>query len=217
MISQTDLAAMLCSRLCHDMLSPVGALANGLELLADEQDPQMRARCMELLEQSARISTDKLKFFRLAFGAAGGFGEAIPIDEARSVIEALVAENKRITINWAIPEPSLPKPAIKVLLNLAQIALDSLVRGGTLDIGAERREGAVEIVARARGDRIAFDETIGRALQGDLAPADITSRTAAAHMIAVLAEEMQGGLQYKLGDGALVLGAVLPEPEGMIG
>jgi histidine phosphotransferase ChpT len=217
MISQTDLAAMLCSRLCHDMLSPVGALANGLELLADEQDPEMRARCMELLEQSAKISTDKLKFFRLAFGAAGGFGEAIPIDEAQSVIEALAADNKRIEINWAIAEPSLPKPAVKVLLNLAQIALDALVRGGTLDIGAERRDGAVEIVARARGDRIAFDETIGRALQGDLAESEITSRTAAAHMIAVVAEEMAGGLQYKLGEGVLVLGAVLPEPDGMIG
>ncbi len=217
MISQTDLAAMLCSRLCHDMLSPVGALANGLELLADEQDPEMRARCMELLEHSARISTDKLKFFRLAFGAAGGFGEAIPIDEAKAVIEALAADNKRIAINWAIADPSLPKPAVKVLLNLAQIALDALVRGGTLDIGAERRDGAVEIVARARGDRIAFDENIGRALQGDLAEGEITSRTAAAHMICVVAEEMEGGLQYKLGDGVLVLGAVLPEPEGMIG
>jgi histidine phosphotransferase ChpT len=217
MLSQTDLAAMLCSRLCHDMLSPVGALANGLELLADEQDPAMRARVIELLEQSARISTDKLKFFRLAFGAAGGFGEAIPIDEARSVIDALAADNKRIAINWAIAEPSLPKPAVKVLLNLAQIALDALVRGGTLDIGAERRDGAIELVARARGDRIAFDETIGRALQGDLAPGEVTSRTAAAHMIAVVAEELEGGLQYKLGDGALVLGAVLPEPDGMIG
>ena len=217
MISQTDLAAMLCSRLCHDMLSPVGALANGLELLAEEQDPEMRARCMELLEQSARISTDKLKFFRLAFGAAGGFGEAIPIDEAKAVIEALAADNKRIAINWAIADPSLPKPAVKVLLNLAQIGLDALVRGGTLDIGAERRDGAVEIVARARGDRIAFDETIGRALQGDLAEGEITSRTAAAHMIAVVAEEMDGGLQYKLGDGVLVLGAALPEPAGMIG
>jgi histidine phosphotransferase ChpT len=217
MISQTDLAAMLCSRLCHDMLSPVGALANGLELLAEEQDPEMRARCMELLEQSARISTDKLKFFRLAFGAAGGFGEAIPIDEAKAVIEALAADNRRIEINWAIADPSLPKPAVKVLLNLAQIGLDALVRGGTLDIGAERRDGAVEIVARARGDRIAFDETIGRALQGDLAEGEITSRTAAAHMIALVAEEMDGGLQYKLGDGVLVLGAALPEPEGMIG
>lgn len=217
MTSQTDLAAMLCSRLCHDMLSPVGALANGLELLADEQDAEMRARCMELLEQSARISTDKLKFFRLAFGAAGGFGEAIPIDEAQGVIDALAADNKRVEINWAIAEPSLPKPAVKVLLNLAQIALDSLVRGGTLDIGAERRDGAVEIVARAKGAKIAFDETIGRALQGDLPDYEITSRTAAAHMIALLAEELEGGLQYKLSDGVLVLGAVLPEPEGMIG
>jgi histidine phosphotransferase ChpT len=92
MISRTDLAAMLCSRLCHDMLSPVGALANGLELLADEQDPKMRAQVIELLEQSARISTEKLKFFRLAFGAAGGFGEAIPVDEARAVIDALAAD-----------------------------------------------------------------------------------------------------------------------------
>ena len=89
MISQTDLAAMLCSRLCHDMLSPVGALANGLELLADEQDPQMRARCMELLEQSARISTDKLKFFRLAFGAAGGFGDKVDVSEPRQSLQPL--------------------------------------------------------------------------------------------------------------------------------
>ena len=77
MISQTDLAAMLCSRLCHDMLSPVGALANGLELLADEKDPAMRERCFELLEQSARTSANKLKFFRLAFGSAGGFGAGV--------------------------------------------------------------------------------------------------------------------------------------------
>lgn len=217
MTSQTDLAAMLCSRLCHDMLSPVGALANGLELLADEKDAAMRAQVIELLEQSAKISTDKLKFFRLAFGAAGGFGEAIPVDEAKAVIDALASDAKRVTLNWAIADPSLPKPAVKVLLNLAQIALDSLVRGGTLDIGAERREGAVEIVARAKGDRIAFDENIGRALQGDLAAHEITSRTAAAHMIALVAEELAGGLQYKLADGVLVLGAVLPEPDGLIG
>lgn len=217
MTSQTDLAALMCSRLCHDMLSPVGALSNGLELLADEQDPEMRARCVELLEQSAKISTDKLKFFRLAFGAAGGFGEAVPVEEAQEVIAALASDAKRVELKWSIASSSLPKPAVKVLLNLSQIALDALVRGGTLDIGAERRDGNVEIVARAAGDRIAFDETIGRALQGDLDASEISSRTAAAHMIALLAEEMGGGLQYQVSDNALVLGAVLPEPEGMIG
>lgn len=217
MTSQTDLAALLCSRLCHDMLSPVGALANGLELLSDEQDPEMRERCVELLEQSAKISTDKLKFFRLAFGAAGGFGENVPVEEAQDVVNALAADKKRIQLNWAITENSLPKPAVKVMLNLSQIALESLVRGGTLDIGAEKRDGNIEIVARATGPKIAFDEIIGQALQGDISPAEITSRTAAAHMIALLAEEIGGGLQYAVTDEALVLGAVLPEPEGMIG
>lgn len=86
-VSALDLASLLCSRLCHDMLSPVGALSNGLELLADEKDPEMRQRCFELLEQSAKASADKLKFFRLAFGAAGGFGEQVPVNEARPLVD----------------------------------------------------------------------------------------------------------------------------------
>ncbi len=212
-----DLAAMLCSRLCHDLLSPVGALSNGLELLADEQDADMRARCIELLEQSAKISTDKLKFFRLAFGAAGGFGEMVPIEEPHSLIEALAGNNARIKLNWATPDPTMPKAAVKVLLNFAQIAIDALIRGGTLDIGVETRDSASEIVVRAVGDRIAFDESIGKALQGDLAADDITSRTAAAHMIALVAQAQGGGLQYQRTGNAVVLGAVLPMPEGMIG
>ena len=71
-----EFASLLCSRLCHDLLSPVGALNNGIELLADEHDPEMRARCLDLLAESARASANKLKFFRLAFGAAGGFGDS---------------------------------------------------------------------------------------------------------------------------------------------
>ncbi|MEM6476231.1 MAG: histidine phosphotransferase family protein [Pseudomonadota bacterium] len=217
MTSQIDLAALLCSRLCHDMLSPVGALSNGLELLAEEQDPEMRKKVVELLEQSAKISTDKLKFFRLAFGAAGGFGDAVPVEEAQEVVAALAGDAKRIELNWAITESSLPKPAIKVMLNLAQIALDALVRGGKLDIGAERRAGNIEIVARATAERLAFDEVIGRALQGELAENEVSSRTAAAHMIGLLAQEHGGGLQYQVSDNALVLGAVIPQPDGMIG
>ncbi len=212
-----DLASMLCSRLCHDMLSPVGALSNGLELLADEKDPEMRERCLELLEQSARISTDKLKFFRLAFGAAGGFGENVPVEETQAVVDALAGDAKRVEVNWALAEQSLPKPAVKVLLNFAHIGIDALVRGGTLDIGAERNNEATEIVVRATGAKVAFDETIGRGLQGELPIEELSSRTAAAHMLFLLAEKTGGGLQYQLGEDALVLGAVLPQPEGMIG
>src|SRR6478735_624697 len=214
MTSSTDLAALLCSRLCHDMLSPVGALSNGLELLADEKDPEMRKRCFELLDQSARISADKLKFFRLAYGAAGGFGDEVPSEEPRGLVAGLIAANERVTFDWAVADPTLPKPAVKVLLNLASIAIDALVRGGTLAVGAERRDGATEIAVRAAGPRVAFDGNIGKALDGSLAAQDLTGKTARAHMIRLLAEERGGGLQFALSAEALVMGAVLPDRAG---
>ncbi len=208
--SGLEMASLLCSRLCHDLLSPVGALSNGLELLTDEKDPEMRKRCFELLEQSAKISADKLKFFRLAFGAAGGFGELVPVDEPRSLVDALIGNNGRITANWALGAPALPKTAVKVLLNLSMIAIEALVRGGTLDIGAELREGASEIVIRAAGPKIAFDPVIGRALDGSLEARELSSRTAPAYMLYQLAASTGGGLQFALSDDALVMGAVLP-------
>jgi len=204
-----ELAALLCSRLCHDMLSPVGALSNGLELLADEKDADMRGRIVELLEQSAKTSADKLKFFRLAFGAAGGFGEMVPVDEARSVIDALVGNNGRIEARWAV-EGALPKPAIKTLLNFALIGIEALVRGGTLDLGAELREGESEIVVRATGPRLAFDPLVGKALQGTLAAGELSSKTAPAAMLRQLAQGLGGEVQSILTEDALVMGAVLP-------
>ena len=211
MPQSVDLASLLCSRLCHDLLSPVGALSNGIELLRDERDPEMRQRCMELLEQSARISADKLKFFRLAFGAAGGFGDSVPVEEPRELVRALVANSGRIALEWSVSEEQLPKAAVKVLLNLAAIGIDALPRGGQLDIGAERRDGASEIAIRAAGDKIAFDETIGAALEGTLPPSELSGRTAPAYMIRQIADGVGGGLQYALSDESLVMGAVLPD------
>jgi len=171
----------------------------------------MRQRCFELLEQSARISADKLKFFRLAFGAAGGFGESVPTEEPRALIDALVAGNDRIAVNWGLAAEALPKPAVKVLLNLAQIGMDALVRGGKLDIGAELHGGTCEIVVRAAGPKVAFDPAIGQALDGSMPEEQLSSRTAAAHMIHMLAAQFDGGVQYAITPEALVMGAVLPQ------
>ena len=213
MTSSLDLAALLCSRLCHDMLSPVGAINNGLELMADEKDPAMRQRCLELLEQSARISADKLKFFRLAFGAAGGFGDLVPTDEPRQLLAALVGNNERLQLDWAVAEPKLAKPAVKVLLNLAAIGMDSLVRGGVLAVGAETRGGMTEIAIRAGGTRVAFDPVIGQALEGTLDPAELSGRTAPAHMIHLWLAQQGGAVQFAHTPEMLVLGATLPAPD----
>jgi len=194
-ISQVDFASLLCSRLCHDLLSPVGALNNGLELLAGEHDPEMRNRCLELLGESARASANKLEFFRLAFGAAGGFGETIDSREARAAIEGLFGDNHRVKLGWLIEESVLPKSAIKVLLNLALIAGDALVRGGQLDIGAETNDGRVEIVVRGQGTRIVLDAELRTALLGTGGDAVVTPRAAAAYLVHALVAEGGGTLQ----------------------
>jgi len=207
-ISPVDFASLLCSRLCHDLLSPVGALNNGLELLADEHDPEMRQRCLELLNESARASANKLKFFRLAFGAAGGFGEMVDSREARAAIEGLFGDNHRVKLGWLIEDSTLPKPAIKVLLNLALIAGDALIRGGQLDVGAESVDGAVEIVVRADGPRIVLDQEMRAALTGANPEAVITPRAAAAYLVNALVKDGGGQVQVSdPGEAVLLFGA----------
>ena len=191
-ISPVDFASLLCSRLCHDLLSPVGALNNGLELLADEHDPEMRQRCLELLNESARASANKLKFFRLAFGAAGGFGETVDSREARAAIEGLFGENHRVNLGWLVEDATLPKSAIKVLLNLALIAGDALIRGGQLDVGAEAVDGQVEIVVRADGPRIVLDNELRTTLLGQQGDTMSTPRAAAAYLVQSLVAEGGG-------------------------
>ena len=204
-ISPTDFASLLCSRLCHDLLSPVGALNNGLELLADEHDPEMRQRVLELLNESARASANKLKFFRLAFGAAGGFGETVDTREAQAAIEGLFGDNHRIQIGWMVEEPVLQKQAIKVLLNLALIAGDALIRGGQLDIGAEVTSGNIEIVVRGDGPRIVLDPELRSALAGGRDELPITPRAAAAFLVHALVTQGGGTLQVSPPDAEVLL------------
>jgi len=206
-----EFASLLCSRLCHDLLSPVGALNNGIELLSDEHDPEMRARCLELLGESARASANKLKFFRLAFGAAGGFADDVDTREARVAIEGLFGGDGRIQLGWMVDEPVMSKAALKVLLNLVLIAGDALVRGGRLDVGAEKHNGGIDIVVRAEGGRIVLDPELKKTLTGDSSEETIAPRAAAAWLVHSLVQEGNGQVQIADGEeGVLLFGAALP-------
>ena len=77
-----DLAALLCSRVCHDLISPVGAVVNGLEVLEDDNDEETKAFAMNLIKRSAQQASARLQFCRLAFGAAGSVGAMIDLGEA---------------------------------------------------------------------------------------------------------------------------------------
>jgi histidine phosphotransferase ChpT len=208
-MNPVELASLLCSRLCHDLMSPVGALNNGIELLADETDPDMREKCLSLLSDSARASANKLKFFRLAFGAAGGFGEEIGTQDARSALEGLFADGK-VTLGWEVREDKLPKDAIKLLLILAMLAGDALVRGGRLDVGAEARGGELEIAVRAEGPRILLDPVLRETLATGGSGGTVEPRAAGAWLAHALAAEAGGSIQLSdPSSDVLMIGAVV--------
>jgi histidine phosphotransferase ChpT len=205
-----DFASLLCSRLCHDLMSPVGALNNGIELLADETDPEMREKCLELLADSARASANKLKFFRLAFGAAGGFGEEIDTHEAEIALEGLFGAERRIELGWAVQAEKLSKDAVKLLLNLAMLAGDALVRGGRLDVGAELQGDEIELAVRAEGPRILLDPALRETLENG-ASGTVEARAAAAWLANCIVTEAGGSIQLSgPSSEALLIGARLP-------
>ena len=209
-MNAVDLASLLCSRLCHDLMSPVGALNNGIELMADETDPEMRDKCLELLNDSARATANKLKFFRLAFGAAGGFGAEVDTREAEAALEGLFGAERRVALTWAVADATLPKGAVKLLLNLALLAGDALVRGGRLDVGAESSDDMLELVIRAEGPRILLDPTLRETLLNGQSDG-VEPRAAGAWLAHALAAEAGGSIRLSdPAESVLMMGATFP-------
>src|SRR5262249_61674330 len=137
-IGDLELAALISSRICHDVISPVGAIANGLEMLGEEQDEAMREQTMELIRKSARQASAKLQFARLAFGAAGSAHAEIDLRGAEKVARDFVQGAKH-ALNWHGPVATLPKNKVKLLLNLVALGVAGLPRGGGREVRSKRR------------------------------------------------------------------------------
>jgi histidine phosphotransferase ChpT len=128
-----DLAALLCSRVCHDLISPVGAIMNGLEVMEEGKDEETAKFAMELIKKSAGTASAKLQFCRLAFGAAGSAGAQIDTGDAEKVTRGLM-EDDRTKIGWNLPRALLAKNRVKLLLNMMLLAAQAIPRGGELTV-----------------------------------------------------------------------------------
>jgi histidine phosphotransferase ChpT len=135
-IAALDLAALLASRVCHDIISPVGAITNGLEVLEEESSEDMRTFAMDLIKKSARQASAKLQFARLAFGAAGSAGASIDLGDAEAVTRGYMAGEKA-SIEWTATRVLMPKNKVKLLLNLVLIATHAIPRGGIIAVTVE--------------------------------------------------------------------------------
>lgn len=128
-----ELAALLCSRVCHDLISPVGAIVNGLEVMEDDADEETKTFALDLIKKSTANASARLQFCRLAFGAAGSPGAQIDVGDAESVARGFLEDGKT-KLTWSVPRLLLPKNRVKLLLNLLIIATQAIPRGGVLAV-----------------------------------------------------------------------------------
>jgi histidine phosphotransferase ChpT len=128
-----DLAALLCSRVCHDLISPVGAVVNGIEVMEDDADEQTKTFALDLIRKSATTASARLQFCRIAFGAAGSAGAAIDLGDAEGVARGMLEDDKT-KLKWGLPRVLLPKNRVKLLLNLLLLGSGTIPRGGNLAI-----------------------------------------------------------------------------------
>lgn len=149
-LASLDLAALLCSRVCHDVIGPVGAIMNGLEMLDSEQDEDTRVVAMDLIKKSASSASARLQFCRLAFGAAGSLTAAIDTGDAEKVARGLIG-NDRTVLRWNAERRLLPKNAVKLLLNLCLISAGAIPRGGVIAVDFEGEGRAVMMRVEATG------------------------------------------------------------------
>ena len=120
-------------RVCHDLISPVGAIVNGLEVLDDNPKPEDREFALDLIRKSAKTASARLQFCRLAFGAAGSAGAQIDLGDAQAMARGHL-EDSKTTIAWNLPRVLLPKNRVKLLLNMMVIAQQTIPRGGVLTV-----------------------------------------------------------------------------------
>ncbi len=160
-----DLAALISSRLCHDVISPVGAIVNGLEVLEEEKDPEMREIALTLVRKSAEQASARLQFARLAFGAAGSAGAQIDTGDAEQVSRAIIGDSKAELV-WNGPRLLLPKNQVKLLLNLLVIAIASVPRGGTITVNIEGTEADIAFRITTTGPMVRIPATTADLIAG---------------------------------------------------
>ena len=203
-----ELAARLAAKLCHDFISPAGAIVSGLDLLDDPTAKDMRDEAMDLIAASARKLTDHLAFCRVAFGTSAG-SESFDSGELGRLAQGVFA-HVRAELAWEVSPQSLPKRASLVLLNLAQLAAQALPMGGVARIEATGAEGAFHLVARAEGARVRLHAEVKSGLDGETLGDGLAGRWVQAYYVQAVARAGGGHIEVETSDESVVFRATIP-------
>lgn len=206
-LSELDLAALLCSRVCHDVISPVGAITNGLEVLEDDNDEQMRGFAMDLIKKSAVRASASLQFARLAYGAAGSAGAELDLGELRDVACGF-AESDKISVTWNASTAAVEKEFARLLLNLVVIALHAIPRGGTIAVDVNGPGDGPNMMLRCSGTDARVPEHANELIAGEPPAAAVDARSIQPYFTGLLARQVGANVEVAMNGDDVMISAV---------
>ncbi|HUO93131.1 MAG TPA: histidine phosphotransferase family protein [Rhizomicrobium sp.] len=202
-MNDIEFAALLVSRVCHDLVSPVGAVVNGLEVLEDERDAAMRADALKLVVSSAEQAAARLQFARIAFGAAGSAGAELDLTEVGRIVKGLVNGGK-VSLDWQAAQVNWPKDWAKLLMNATLLGADSLPRGGQVLVQTSSDAASPSFTVRATGQNARLLEEVEHAVRGEPS-APVDGRSIQPLLMHKLARSLNVGLKLSAGEGVVTL------------
>jgi histidine phosphotransferase ChpT len=205
-MNELDFSALLVSRVCHDLVSPLGAVVNGLEVLEDERDAAMRADALKIVTSSAAQALARIQFMRIAFGAAGSAGAELDLGEIGRLVTGLFSGGK-ITLDWGAANVHWPKDWAKLLMNATLLGADCLPRGGTVKVTTGNEVSAPSFVVHASGSHARILEEVEKAVRGDANSGQPDARGVQPFLTHKLARSINAGLTLKTGEGFVELTA----------
>jgi histidine phosphotransferase ChpT len=206
-LDSLDLAALLCSRVCHDVISPVGAIVNGLEVLEDDSDASMRDFALDLIQKSARQASARLQFARLAFGAAGSAGASIDLGDAEQVARGMFQEDK-IALSWDGARILLPKNKVKLLLNLILIATHAVPRGGSIAVRIAGGAESPEFVLTASGPHARIPAHVEGLMAGEPEAGSVDAHAIQPFYAGMVARAAQMAVSFSIDGEAVTIRAM---------
>ncbi len=201
-----DLAALLCSRVCHDVISPVGAIVNGLEVLEEDKDEGMREFALDLIRKSAKSASARLQFCRLAFGAAGSAGASIDTGDAEKVARGLIAD-ERTTLNWDAPRAFMPKNKVKLALNLCMIGVGCIPRGGVMNVVISGEGEDTRMSVAVKGPNLKLASHVADLLEGRSESGNVDAHGIQPYFTGLVARSCDMGVEVTVGPDEVVLKA----------
>jgi histidine phosphotransferase ChpT len=205
-MTEIEFSALMVSRVCHDLVGPLGAVINGLEVLEDERDAEMREDALRLITSSAGQALARIQFMRVAFGAAGSAGAELDLNEVGRLVQGLL-EGGKVKLEWNVPHVYWSKDWAKLLMNATLLGVDCLPRGGLVTVNATDNPQLPSFKITATGLNARISEEAEKSLRGEAQPGALDARAIQPFLTHRLSRTVNAGLEVGLKDGSVELTA----------